>query len=93
MPPTAPINEGSSQFVYQLDDAFYLVDYDANTVSVWEENKQEFLNKLGDLHEFLVQLKQSLQEAYIQQLVAANPMPVPTDYFGNSDETLSALNA
>jgi len=91
MPPVAPPNEGSTQFVYQMDNAFFLVDYSANTVSLWDENSQQFVNRLGSLQEFLSELIQELKSYYTQQLLAANPMPVPQDYFGNSDSTLGNL--
>ena len=91
--PAQPPNEGSTQFVYQFNDGnFYLVDYTANTVSMWNPLSGNYINKGGNLQTFVAQLQQQEYQAWVASLVANNQQPATTDYFGNTD-TVASVNS
>jgi len=92
-PPPAPPNEGSTQFVYLYPTSanYYLVDYSANTISIW--NNITWLPTGGSLTRFLFVLKGLLRSSFLTTLAASNSEPAVTDYFGNTDNNMSAFSA
>ena len=92
--PPQPPNEGSTQFVYQINSTFYLVDYAANQLSVWNPTSQTWIKMVGaSVNRFMINYKSAATYNWFVGLVASNPQGNISDYFSNVDATLTAVSS
>ena len=90
--PSPPPSEGSTQFVYQINSTFYLIDYTAQTISTFNPITQAFINQNGNLNAFMQRYKTLSYASWVATTIAANTQPSITDFFGNVDTKMSAVN-